>query len=160
MYSLLMEFSLIFCIKLFISKVGNLPNNINLSIENSSPLRILEAQTDSKIDTSSDSSQITDNFSSIIDNSSETLDIFSDLIDTSSGEIESYVITDNISSQIMDNSSIINSDFSESISVTSSDYLSQLINSTSDFIVMSSDLSDSISNKVDTSWVKKIQLQN
>ena len=153
MYSLLMEFSLIFCIKFFISKVGNLLNNINLSNGNSSPLRILEAQTDSKINTSSDSSQITDNFSSIIDNSSETLDIFSDLIDTSSGEIESYVITDNISSQIMDNSSIINSDFSESISVTSSDNLSQLINSSSDFIVISSDLRDSISNKVDTSWV-------
>ena len=150
----LSEFSLIFCIKLlFIPKVGILLNNIKLSNENSYPLRKLETQTDSNIDTLSDSSQISDNFSSIINNSSETIDIYSDLIDTSSGKIESYVITDDISSEIMDNSSIINSNFSESISVISSDSLSQLINISSDFLDMSSDLSDSISDKVDTSWI-------
>ena len=149
-----MEFPFIFCIKLFIPKLGNLLNNINFSIENNYPLRILEDQTNSKIDTLLDSLQITDNFSSIIDNSTETLDTYSDLIDSSSGGLESNILTEDISSEIMENSSIINSEFSESISVISSDSLSQLIKNSSDFFTdISSDFSDSISDKVETSWI-------
>ena len=140
-----MEISL-FIMKFFISKIVNFPIIIKLSNRNNYSLRILEDQTDSKIDILSDSSQITDNFSSNIDNSSEAIDNYSELIDTSSEGIESYIITDDISSEIIDNSSNINSNYTESISVISSDSLSQIINN-------SSDMSDSIYDEVDSSLI-------